>query len=578
MTRAGNDGAWTLASTTSLPIGLHAFVASATDQAGNVSLSSVPYLLTIDTTAPAVAITRSGPDVLTIGATSTVTFVLSEPVSTFTAANVQASGGSLSAFSGSGATYSVIFTPLPGFHGIAEVAIAPEAFRDPAGQPNAGVALGIPVDTTSPTTTLAVVGRSRLTAGETTQVVFTLSEPSPDFGPEAVVVTGGSLGLFQAAGNQYLATFTPQIEFRGSASITVPAGCFTDVNANPNTSGNALTIAIDTVVPRIHAFSAALTTATLGIGDSLPLEARITDPVTPGGRFMVAFDSGGGVELVVDESGLVAHGTYRVQAGETSRGLEVVGVTTIQPIGNEAGNPFATGTPWAGARLSDRHTIIVDGGVRFMDAGAFSINPSLVRDVRSQFRTVPIRFTTPVRGVSLGNFVLTLNGQRLPLIGAQVRGTGTTYSLQLPLSRVNPVGIYRLTVIAGSGIRALSNGASATTEVSLYWGYSRSVGMVPDAPMAVTAIAAVSSATQKSVVLSWRPPSGNAGGNITRYEIQFRTIGSTGWVTTRLSVPGSVTAATVQGLTVGLTYEFRVGAANSAGLGAFGVSAPFRVA
>lgn len=577
-TTAGLDGSWAIDVTTPLAVAPHAIVASSVDAAGNISPLSAAYLLTVDTAPPSMMITHPGPDVLTIGGISTVTFTVSEPVSTFTANHVRVTGGFLSAFSGAGTTYSATFTPHPGFHGLADISVSPAGFRDQAGHPNSGATLSLRVDTVAPTMTMTLIGPPRLIAGYTAQVVFTLSEPSPAFGTDSVIVTGGSVGPFEAVGDRYVATFTPQAGFRGAATITVPVGTFTDANANPNASGDTLAIAVDTVIPGIAAFAAGFTGTTLHIGDSLPLEARITDPVTQGGRFTVTFDSGGRVELVVDDTGLVARGTYLVQAGERSDCLEVVAVAADQALGNAAGNPFATGTPWSGATLSEHHAIVVDGTVRLATTGAFSIDPALVRDVRSQFRTVPIRFTTPVRGVSLRDFVLTLNGQRLPLAGARLLGTGTTYSLQLPITRVNPIGIYRLSIVPGSVIRALSNGAVVTPDRSLHWGNGRSIGMVPDAPTAVIPTAGTASGRSSSVALSWRAPQGNGGGVVTHYEVQHRPVGSTRWVTTRLHLPGSVTAAIVSGLTPGLSYEFRIAAVNAAGQGVFGVSAPFRVA
>jgi len=577
ITTAGPDGSWALQVTTALPEGLHVFVASSADEAGNVSLLSTAYRLTVDTASPSMTISHSGPEVLTIGGTATVTFTISEPVTTFTASHVRFSGGSLSAFSGSGSTYSAVFTPLPGFEGSAEISVAAAVFRDPAGHANSAATLSLPVDTVAPTVMLTLLGPSRLIAGDTVQVVFTPSEPAPTFGPDSVVVIGGSMGSFQADGGRYVATFTPQADFRGMATISVPAGSFGDANLNPNASGQTLAVNVDTVIPRIASFTAGFAATTLRIGDSLPVEAHLTDPVTPGGRFSVTFDSGGEVELVVDHTGLVAGGSYIVQAGERSDRLEVVAVTANERLVNPAGNSLATGTPWSGATISGNHTIMVDAAVRLATTGAFSIDPSLVHDLRSRFRDVPLTFTTPVRGVSLGSFSLTLNGQRVSLVGARLRGTGTTYALQLPISRMNPIGIYRLSIVPGNGIRALSNGAVATPDVSLHWGNGRSLGMVPDAPTAITPRGGDSSGRPSSVSLSWNAPNGNGGGRVSRYEIQYRQVGSTRWVATRLHVAGSLTAAIVPGLAAGQSYEFRVAAVNAAGIGGFGMSTPFRV-
>ena len=91
---------------------------------------------------------------------------------------------------------------------------------------------------------------SSLGIGKTSTISFTISESVSDFVLGDVAVTGGALSNFTGSAKAYAATFTPELNFTGTASIKVASGKFTDSAGNTNEDGaeanNNLPIAIDT--------------------------------------------------------------------------------------------------------------------------------------------------------------------------------------------------------------------------------------------------------------------------------------------------------------------------------------------
>lgn len=225
-----------------------------TDAAGNANadgadanntVSMAVNTVVADTIPPSIAITSNRTS-LGAGQSATITFTLSEPSLTFGAADIAVAGGVLSNFSGSGASYSAIFTPAPGSTAAAVISVASAAFTDAAGNANTDGAdadntLSMAVntviaDTSAPAISISVRDAS-LRPGESTSVSFTLSEASSSFGADDVEVSGGSLSGFSGSGASYSATFTAGNGSVASASISVASARFADAAGNANTSG-----------------------------------------------------------------------------------------------------------------------------------------------------------------------------------------------------------------------------------------------------------------------------------------------------------------------------------------------------
>ena len=86
----------------------------------------------------------------------------------------------------------------------------------------------------------------------------------------------------------------------------------------------------------------------------------------------------------------------------------------------------------------------------------------------------------------------------------------------------------------------------------------------PGVPAAATGLRAV--AGNRTVSLSWTPPTFNGGADITDYVVEYSTNTSSSW-TTFVDGESAVPQANVTGLTNGTMYAFRVSAVNSVGAG-----------
>ncbi|MFM8494984.1 MAG: Ig-like domain-containing protein [Planctomycetia bacterium] len=250
-----------------------------TDAAGNDNLAGdLAPTITIDTVAPTLAITSDKP-VLKAGDVARITFTLSEIATDFALDDITFTGGGLSGFTGSGTSYTAIFTPTPTAGGSGTINVAAGRFTDSVGNDNVAGALSpaIVIDTVAPTVTIAS-STPTLRSGQTATITFTLSEPATNFAADDVTTTGGLLSGFTGSGTSYTATFTPTANSTASGTISVAAGRFTDSAGNDNVAG-ALSpaIVIDTVAPTV---TIASSTPTLRSGQTATITFTLSEPAT----------------------------------------------------------------------------------------------------------------------------------------------------------------------------------------------------------------------------------------------------------------------------------------------------------
>ncbi len=202
-----------------------------------------PPVISPDTLAPSLVIT-SDKTAVRAGETAMITFTFSEPISDFvwdgTAGDVIVSGGTLSAISGSGSTYTATFTPTANLAtGTASITVAANSYGDAAG--NAGAAASAPtitLDTVPPTVTISGDGSAGV-------ITFNFSEAPANFTLASIVVSNGTAGtLTRVNPTQYTLTVTPAFaETASNIAVDVVAGAFTDAIGNPNAlAENATTI------------------------------------------------------------------------------------------------------------------------------------------------------------------------------------------------------------------------------------------------------------------------------------------------------------------------------------------------
>ncbi|MGI9446880.1 MAG: beta strand repeat-containing protein [Pirellulales bacterium] len=238
--------------------------ASFTDLAGNsFVVGSTVATIDVDTRAPTIIGTPDDSD-LSKGETATITFTLSEDSTNFDNTVLTANNGTLSTVSGSGSSYTVVFTPTDDFEGTGGVTIAGGVLTDLAGNPNEASSVDLTIDTLAPTVTInsdkASVGGNDGSTVETATITFTLSEDSSDFDSSDVDIDFGSLSNWNpVSATIYEATFTPDFNFNGPVTVAVNAGTFTDPAGNVNTATTQETIAVNTVRPTISISSAPTT-------------------------------------------------------------------------------------------------------------------------------------------------------------------------------------------------------------------------------------------------------------------------------------------------------------------------------
>jgi hypothetical protein len=456
-----------------------------TDAAGNPNVAASTLSIPVDTVAPTLAITRVGSGVLTIGATDTITFTLSEAATNFTAADVTATGGAISGFSGSGTVYTATFTPNAIFEGNAIVSVAAGVFTDAAGNPNLTAStLSIPVDTVAPTLAITRVGSGVLTIGATDAITFTLSEAATNFTAADVTATGGTISGFGGSGTSYTATFTPDADFEGNASVSVAAGVFTDAAGNPNLPATALSIPVDTLAPTITNVSSSTANGTYGTGAVIDVSVQLSQPVViaPGTAAALALNVGRNALLDVGTStSTVLRFLYTVQVGDTAADLDYANpaalTVTAGSIRDAAGNDLVTslpalpgsprfGLPIGNGSLGNNKDLRIEGSIVATSPNFSSTSPGA--SLPYAVTTVPIVFSTPVTGFTTNNLILYLNNRPISIRGALVRQvSGTDWIVTLPRLSTNLRGNYRLDIV-GAGILG-TGGERMTVTSSLYW-------------------------------------------------------------------------------------------------------------
>jgi len=202
-----------------------------------------------DTTAPTLTINTST-NSLDANETATITFNWSEIVIGFGDGDITTTGGTLSAISGSGATYTAVFTPTAQSTTDGVITVGANVVVDGASNANTSgdtltMTVNTVVDVTAPTLTITT-DDSSLSIGETAAVTFTWSETVTGFADADITTTGGTLSTISGSGTTYTATFTPTASSTTNGVITVGANAVTDSSGNANSVGDTLTMTVDT--------------------------------------------------------------------------------------------------------------------------------------------------------------------------------------------------------------------------------------------------------------------------------------------------------------------------------------------
>ena len=433
-----------------------------TDAAGNENATGfLSPPLSIDTVRPTVAITTDRP-ILRTQRVANLTFVLSEPSTSFGIDDIVVTGGTLSGFTGSGTSYSAVFTPFNNVTMNGSVSVPEGRFVDSFGNGNLASALSpaIIIDTVVPTIAIAS-STTTLRAGQTALISFTLSEPLTTFTAEDIAVGGGTLASFGGSGRLYSAVFTPLTGSTVPGTIAVAAKKFFDAANNPNAAGSlAPPIVTDTVAPSVVITSSK---TRLGIGETATLTFTLSEPST-------TFSS----------SAIKATGGTISNFGGGGRSF----TATFTPTPNVAGTAVirvpaarftdAVGNPNTVARL--KPDIVLDtvltasasaNGVVLATTAA--AGPSLTTKVR----TISVSFNAPVTGFNPSALRIYYTGPSgsttaVALTGTTITGGGSTYTVTLPATAASLRGLYQFD-LGGPGTSIVSTGGGMPSKATFYW-------------------------------------------------------------------------------------------------------------
>ncbi|MYM72781.1 DUF4347 domain-containing protein [Duganella sp. FT134W] len=324
-TTVATGGAWSITSTT-LGAGAHTLKATATDTAGNVSALSSALVVTIDTSAPTVAIT-SNVAALKIGETATITFTFSEdPGAGFTwngsSGAVTVTGGTLGAISGTGLTRTATFTPTNGVDaGTASISVAASAYTDKAGNAGAaGIPLALSYDTLAPaapsTPDLAAASDSGISSTDNITNITT-----PTF--TGTATNGATVTLYDTNGSTVLGTTVATGGAWSIVSSTLAAGVHQITASVSDAAGNvsvspSLSVDIATTPPTLAISSSAAT-----LNGAQTAIITFTFSADPGASFTWDGTAGdvvvsGGTLGAISGSGLIRTAVFTPTAGVNS--------------------------------------------------------------------------------------------------------------------------------------------------------------------------------------------------------------------------------------------------------------------
>ena len=398
----------------------------AADQVGNTNTAATQFSVTNDETAPTVTISSTSSDPVSGAFSATITF--SESVTGFVVGDITAGNASLSAFAGSGDTYTVTVTPAA--DGAVTLDVGAAAAQDAAGNDNtAATQFTRTNDETAPDVTIAT-GSSDPVSGAFS-ITVTFSESVTGFVVGDMTVGNGAASAFAGSGDTYTATITPSGD--GQVSVDINAGVASDAAGNGNTAATQFTITNDETPP-----SVAITT-----GSSDPVSGAFTATFTFS-ESVTGFVVGDIALSNASASGFAGSGdTYTATITPTADGTVTVDVPAAVAA-DAAGNDNTAATQFTIENDETPPTVTVSSTATGPTNAAFTVN---------------IVFSEAVADFVVGDITasaeLTLSG---------FSGSGTTYSVT-----ATPIadGAATVDVLAGVASDAAGNGNTAATQFTI---------------------------------------------------------------------------------------------------------------
>ena len=223
----------TIAPAASGPVTVGVAAATAADRVNRSNTAASQYSVQADLDAPAV--TLSGPTETQNGPfDATITF--SEDVTGFLQGDVTVGNGTVTAFSGSGDSYTATITPVE--NGTVTVDVTARVARDSAGNGNtAATRLSVQADVDRPSVSITGPADTQTGAFDAT---ITFSEDVTGFEKGDVTVGNGTVTAFSGTGAAYTATVKPSTT--GLVTLDVAANAAEDAVGNGNTVADRFSV------------------------------------------------------------------------------------------------------------------------------------------------------------------------------------------------------------------------------------------------------------------------------------------------------------------------------------------------
>ncbi len=331
---------------------------------------------------PTVAVSISGSKFNVAHPTGTVTFTFSAAPTAFTLADTSAVGGSLSALSGSGTSYTATFTAavdtdITG----ASVSVTAGSWHEANGTSGAGGSTSaFTVDTVVPTVAVAVNSTDVNIANPTATVTFTFNKAPADFSLADVTATDGTLSNLSGSGTTYSATFTasPKVEAT-NATVAVTGASYHDADGNAGLGATTPAFTVDMVAPTVTIANAGGLTNQV----SQTISGTVTGTPAAVGTTVTLYDNGSATALGTATVGtggawstsvtLTGDGTHSIVAKDTDTdgntgssspvtftlqtSTTLVAVTATPSSGTESAGQTVALT------LAMSHAVSVSGGI-----------------------------------------------------------------------------------------------------------------------------------------------------------------------------------------------------------------------
>lgn len=227
--------------TVSVPAG------AATSATGNPNLAAGPHTQAFDTKPPTLIIEDNFSEDTATGAVI-FTFEFSEPVTGFTASEINVIGGTKGTFSGGGDTYTLTVIPTPNTDdGVITVNVPAGAASDTAGNLSLAAGPHTQAFDTKPPTLIIGDSFSGPTANEAVTFTFEFSEAVTGFDASKIVVTDGTKGVFNGSGSSYTLVVEPPPNDAGTIKINVAAGAAQDAAGNASLAADEHTQGYNTI-------------------------------------------------------------------------------------------------------------------------------------------------------------------------------------------------------------------------------------------------------------------------------------------------------------------------------------------